>query len=137
MTVPGAGDALVFYAVFGEGFAEQIELSPERYRARGVPAGIQVTGYHRGENRESDALFTDFLSGNLGALLAWDLPGDVAERVRGASACQVIVGTVVDPADVLYLLDVVGLVEALCDAGGVAILDALALRWWTPYVWRN
>lgn len=54
-----------------------------------------------------------------------------------APACVRVQGTVADPPDLGYLRDTVGVVTALLDGGGVAVLDLPALRWWTPPPWHR
>ena len=46
-------------------------------------------------------------------------------------------GEVEDPETLDYLRDAIGVVTALLDAGGIAVLDAVALRWYTPEEWKE
>lgn len=130
------GDALLFYVLFGN-FADldKFDLDRERYPTTGLPPGGTLDIYPN-DNKPSGA-FAAFLAGHLGILLDKDQP-QIAPAVRAAPSCIRLLAAVPDPADLVYLRDTLGLVTALLfDAGrGVAVLDALALRWLTPVEWK-
>lgn len=129
------GDALLFYVLFGDfDDLEKFNLDRDRFRTAGLPSETATLERYA----PSDAHFSAFFSGHLGLLLDKDLPGPLASEVRAAPACVRLAAPVPDPADLLYLRDVVGLVAALLEAGrGVAVLDALALRWMGADEWRR
>jgi hypothetical protein len=131
------GDALLFYVLFGD-FAglENFDLDRTRYRTSGLPPDGTLDIYPNDGNQ--NGAFAAFLAGHLGILLDKDQP-EVAAAVRAAPSCIRLLATVADPADLVYLRDTLGLVTSLLfDAGrGVAVLDALALRWLTPAEWKS
>jgi hypothetical protein len=129
------GDALLFYVLFGD-FAglENFDLDRTRYRTSGLPPGGALDIYPN--DGDQNSAFAAFLAGHLGILLDKDQP-QIGPSVRTASSCIRLLAAVPDPADLVYLRDTLGLVTALSDAGrGVAVLDALALRWLTPAEWN-
>ncbi len=129
--VPGGGDALVFYVVFGVELS-RLELSPAEYRTRGVPAGVSIAVHDRATH---PGLFRDFLGDPIGRFLEEQLPA-LAPHVRNLGSCAVVKGTVADPSSLEFLRDTVGVVTALLD-NGVALLDVQALRWWARPAWRQ
>jgi hypothetical protein len=130
---PGGGDPFLFYAVFGPFSDEEWVLPRPTYRPNGAPAGVEVVRHGRAEQPD---WFASFFAGHLGRLLD-DQLGEEGRSVRAAPACITLVGSVADPPTLDYLRDVVGLVAFLLDRGGVAVLDAFALHWWTPEAWRR
>lgn len=134
---PGGGDAFAFYAVFGDFADAELKASREVYRVRGIPDGITTTRHDRARPDQA-AWFTGFLTGPLGHLLDEESGDtDLAAAVRAAPDCLVITGTVADPPTLDYLRDGIGLVTCALDAGGVGVLDAAGLRWWSPESWRR
>jgi len=119
---PGGGDASLFYLVFGE-------LSPVRLPP--APSGLSLTVHPQGEAR----LWVE-------SLVAATEAGDdgqpaLAALVRGAPDFAVLRGQRVDPPDLGHLRDAESVLAALLDAGGVAVLDVEAQRWWTPAGFRG
>ncbi len=131
------GDALLFYVLFGDFAAtlENFDLDRERWRTSGLPPGGALDIYPN--DGDPNGAFSAFLAGHLGILLDKEQP-KVAPAVRAAPSCIRLLATLPDAADLIYLRDTLGLVTALLDSGrGVAVLDALALRWLTPEEWRS
>jgi hypothetical protein len=120
----GGGVPFLLYYVFGR-FDGGLELSRERYRVSGVPAGIQILQVDPGQ----------VLEGPMAELL--EAEGDLAAAVRAAPHCLMLVGGVEDAATLDYLRDVIGIITCALDAGGVAVLDAFQLRWWSKSSWRE
>lgn len=128
---PESGDAVLSFVVFGELVAD-MEVSASEYRTSGPPKGTEMELFSR---REHGDWIDGFTGGYLGALLAEDKI--LEERVKTAPTVALLQGEVEDPETLDYLRDAVGVVTALLDSGGVAVLDAVALRWWTPEEWRE
>jgi len=51
--------------------------------------------------------------------------------------CLLLRGEVPDPPNLDYLRDAIGLVMALLESGGIAVLDPQMFQWWTPEEWRR
>jgi hypothetical protein len=61
----------------------------------------------------------------------------LAKSVRSAPQLILIRGTILDPKDLLYLRDTIGVLAAAMDSGGVGVLDSQAPGWWAPDAWRE
>ena len=129
---PGGGDATVLYAVFGD-FPQPLLLDAAAYRSSGLPVGVRLTADEHWNGQSSvEAMCGDWMAHDLRA----QHPALYA-AVEHAPACLTLSGLVRDPPTLLYLRDLVGLVMALLDAGGVAVLDWQALAWFSPERWRE
>jgi hypothetical protein len=129
---PGGGDALVAFLIFGS-VCQEFQLSTARYRSDGLPNHVRIVHHDRAKQPD---VFQSLLTGHISYLLSTEQPV-ISEQVHRAAACIRVQGTVSDPRTLDYLREVVGVVTALLDQGGVAILDLLALRWWSPEVWQR
>jgi hypothetical protein len=129
---PGGDDALVAFLVFGR-FDQPLRLSRAKYRSEGVPNSVHVVHHARVRQPE---VFESLLTGYIADSLRSDYP-DLLDRVQDAPACVRVQGTIPEPRSLDYLRDVVGVVTAFTDQGGVAVLDLLALRWWPPEAWNR
>ena len=128
---PEGGDAVLHYVVFGDLDPER-EIPAKEYRTSGPPKGTELE-FFRAEDRAEwmEGWTTDYF----GALLAED-PA-LAAAVGDSKGFAMLHGEVEDPETLDYLRDAVGVVTALLHTGGVAVLDAVALRWWSPEEWRE
>ena len=128
---PEAGDANLSYLVFGELKAD-VEVDAKTYRTSGPPKGVDMELFSREEHGEwVESLF----EGYAGALLSED--AGLETSAKSAPTVALLSGVVEDPETLDYLRDTVGVVTALLDEGGVAVFDAVALRWWSPAEWRE
>ena len=125
-------DAFLLWFVFGD-FADDLVIDANRYRTRGTPPGIDVVRY---VNRELERWDGYPLAGTLGRLL-WDEDARVFERAKSARDCTMLRGSIRDPADLDALRDVVGSITALCDSGGVAVVDPQILSMFGAAEWRR
>ena len=130
---PGGGDAFLFYALYGQ-FRQPLTLDVAAYRSRGVPEWLEVRTLARSDHAE---YMDGFLTTPEMAFLLRELPAEVAAAVRAAPECIVLRGEVADPADLFYLRDTLGLVTALLDQGGIAVLDVQTLTWWPRERWKE
>ena len=128
---PEAGDAELSYLVFGRLTAD-MDVDAATYRTSGAPKGLEMELFDREAHAEwLESLF----EGYAGALLSEEPTLDAT--VRAAPKVALLSGAVEDPETLDYLRDTVGVVTALLDRGGVAVFDAIALRWWSPEEWRE
>jgi hypothetical protein len=120
----------LWYKVHGT-FDGTPHVSASVHRTSGIPDGIDLLRYERDQAPE---VFAFGLDGIFGDSLAAHGLGEV---VQASPHALVLRGEIDDRASLDYLRDVVGLITALLDCGGVAVFDPLILRWWTPESWRR
>ncbi len=125
---PENGDAFLHYIVFGDIDPER-EIPAKEYRTSGPPQGTELEFFVAKDQPE---WMEGWTTGYFGALLE-EQP---ELNVKDAKGFAMLHGEVEDPETLDYLRDTVGVVTALLDAGGTAVLDAVALRWWSPEEWR-
>lgn len=127
--LPGGGDAMVFYALYGT-FVSGIEISPA-YRTTGVPKGITVKMTSR-EQRPT-LPFTDHI---FARVLQTDHP-ELFKRIQAAPECIVIQGEIPDPADLNYLRDTIGVATYFLDQGAIGIIDPQQLKLYDAASWQK
>lgn len=121
---PGAGRAVLLYFVFGDFDAG---LRPP------AGAGLQVRRYRHDALREWSGYP---LAGQLGALLRHDEPRAFEQAARAGEVVR-LSADLPDPANLDYLLDGLRAIDALLDAGGVAVIDPQALGLFDADAWRR
>jgi hypothetical protein len=128
---PGGGDAQLFYKVHGL-FTGPPEVSRERHRCEGIPAGCDLESFTRAEHPS----ILDFgLTGDwVGRELQRANP-ELAQAIAATDQCLVLRGTIPDPPDLNYFRDAVGLIAALLEGGGLAVFDPFVLKWWSKDEW--
>lgn len=129
---PGGGDAQVAYVVFGR-LAESLDMSGAAYRTRGLPEGVEAMRFER---RDHPEFFRAYNEGPIWSTLKAEDPA-LAALIRGQEACVLVHGEAGDQPTLNYLRDVVGVLTALLDNGGVAIHDRQTYRFWSPGDWRR
>lgn len=127
---PSSGRPFILYLVFGE-FAANLAPSQSKHRVSGMPNGLRVDGFSAREPG-----LEPFFRDEPFASLLRESPA-LASAVKGASSCMRFIGELDDQPTLDYLRDVVGMVTAALDAGGVAVLDPQALAWWTGDDFRS
>jgi hypothetical protein len=126
----GGGNALLFFAVYGQ-FAAEIQLSAAEYRTAGVPAGLMLRKLNRTQSPEFP-----FTSESIGKLLRPENPALFAELQRQPE-CLILQGEIPDPADLNYLRDAVGMITSFLEHGGIAAIDPQQLRLFDSANWRK
>ncbi|HEX9995819.1 MAG TPA: hypothetical protein VGB45_01640 [Abditibacterium sp.] len=124
--VAGGGDALVFFEVCGQ-FSSEIELPLAEHHSSGPPEGVEV--------RLKDNDFSRW-DGPMRELLRESNP-DAARTIESAPQVMEIRGEVRDPASLDYLRDVLGLVSALLDHGGIGVVEPQTLQLYPSTIWRE
>jgi hypothetical protein len=125
---PGGGNALVVFVVFGQ-MAQPLSVSAARHRTRQVPPGIEL----RNLDRAAAASFFDSPIQS-GLLKAW-YGVEIHELI--SAGCVLLRGEVTDPADLIYLRDSIGIVTALLESGGKAVLNLQSMLFFTPERWMT
>lgn len=130
---PNGGDAHLYFKVHCDFSGPAFKVSRERHRCAGLPEGLSLTFSRRGEQPEvlafgTEPPFRSYLD---------ELPSDRVRAVLDAPCCAVLRGVVGAPSTLDYLRDAVGIVQALIDAGGVAVFDPYRLAWWAGPAWTD
>ena len=103
-------EAFLPWFVFGD-FDADLRIDGDKYRTRGLPAGIDAVRY----KNEALAKWDGYpLAGTLGKLL-WDENARLFEQAKRAGECYMLRGALRDPSELDALRDLVGTIEALCD----------------------
>lgn len=123
--------AMLLYFVFGQ-FAGELRLDLSAHGSKGLPRGVEM-------HRLSKAQLANWdghpLRGALGDLLRHGNP-DAFEAARAANECLMVRGELPDPESLDYLRDTLGVIAALLDAGGVAVVDPQILDVFSADDWR-
>jgi hypothetical protein len=128
-----SGEAgFVLWFVFGD-FPADFAVDADRYRTRGTPAGIEVVRYRNKALEQWDGYP---LAGTLGRVL-YDEDSRLFERAKRAGDCVMLRGSLRDRADLDELRDLVGTINALVDAGGVAVVDPQTLSMFNAREWKE
>ncbi|HET9818818.1 MAG TPA: hypothetical protein VFP92_06625 [Rhodanobacteraceae bacterium] len=123
--------AMLLYFVFGH-FAEQLELNLSAHGSAGLPQGVEM----RRIPKEMLAHWDGHpLRGALGEILR-DGNSLAFEAARKAPGCLMLRGELPDPDSLAYLRDTLGVVAALLDAGGAAVVDPQILEIFSAADWR-
>jgi hypothetical protein len=128
--VPGGGNAMILYVVYGK-FPEEAEISRSKYRTAGVPPGVTLQKVGRAEKR-----VLPFTEGDFAKILRTNNPALFA-RFEQAAECIVLQGEVADPANLNYLRDCIGVVTYFMDHGGLIVTDAQQLKFYDAAEWRR
>jgi hypothetical protein len=123
--------AMLLYFVFGD-FAEQLELNLSAHGSTGLPRGVEMRRIPKATLAHWDG---HPLRGALGDILRDGNPA-AFEAARKASGCLMLRGELPDADSLAYLRDTLGVVGALLDAGGVAVVDPQILEIFSAADWR-
>lgn len=126
----GEDKAMLQFFVFGE-FPEKLALDTARFGSAGLPAGVEP---HRFDKITLAHWPGHPLRGALGELLRSDDP-ETFKVARAAPECIMLRGELDDPPTLDYLRDSLGVIAALLDAGGVAVVDPQMLSLFSPRAW--
>jgi hypothetical protein len=124
-------EAFLLWFVFGD-FDTDLRIDGDQYRTRGLPAGIEAVRYRNDALAKWDGYP---LAGTLGRVL-WDENPRLFERAKSAGECYMLRGALRDPSDLDALRDLVGTIEALCNAGGIAVVDPQTLSMFSVEEWH-
>lgn len=127
-----ADNAMLLYFVFGA-FAEELKLDLSAHGSRGLPQGVEMRRIPRAMLAHWDG---HPLRGALGDVLRVDDP-DAFKAARAAPECLMLRGELADSDSLAYLGDTLGVIEALLEAGGVAVADPQILGIFPADAWRK
>lgn len=124
-------NAMLLYFVFGE-FAAEPQLDLSAHASRGLPPEVEM-------RRIPKAALAHWeghpLRGALGEILREGNPA-AFEAARKAPECLMLRGELADTDSLAYLRDTLGVVAALLDRGGVAVVDPQILEIFTTDEWH-
>ena len=124
--------AMLVYFVFG-GFAAEPKLDLSAHGGAGLPQGVEM-------RRIPKAMLAHWeghpLRGALGEILREGNP-EVFEAARKAPECLMLRGELPDAGSLVYLRDTLGVVAALLEAGGIAVVDPQILEIFSADDWRR
>lgn len=123
--------AMLVYFVFGE-FAAEPKLDLSAHASGGLPKGVEILRIPKDRLAHWDG---HPLRGALGEILREGNPG-AFEAARKAPECLMLRGELPDSDSLAYLRDTQGMVAALLDAGGVAVVDPQILEMFSAGDWR-
>lgn len=129
---PSDETVVLYFYVFGR-FAPELAIPAARYGSDGLPAGIELQRFEHNALRTWDGYP---LKGALGDLLKEDAPA-AFDLARAAPDVLVVRGELPDPDKLDYLRDTLGVLAALLDIGGTAILDPQILTLFDAAAWRR
>lgn len=124
--------AMLLYFVFGA-FPEQPEVDLSKHGSRGLPAGMEMRRIPKAQLGHWDG---HPLRGALGEVLRADDPA-AFDAARQAPECLLLRGELPDAPTLEYLGDVLGIVAALLETGGVAVVDPQILQLLSADAWRE
>jgi hypothetical protein len=124
--------AMLLYFVFGA-FAAEPQLDLSAHDSRGLPRGVEMMRIPKDRLAHWEG---HPLRGALGEILREGNP-TAFEAARKAPECLMLRGELPDADSLAYLGDTLGVIAALLDVGGVAVVDPQILEMFTPDAWRT
>lgn len=128
---PSDEEIVLQFYVFGK--FEPVRAPSKPYGSDGLPAGIELTSHHHTDLRAWEGYP---LKGALGRMFKDDA-AQAYKLALDAPEVLVIRGRIPDSANTGYLRDTLGVLAALLDIGGVAILDPQILTLFGVDGWRR
>ena len=120
------------YQVFGH-VSPDLSISTSKHRTNEIPTGVEIRYYERASQLDQ---FDWFKPGYLWHVVQREKP-ELAHAIEAAPTCFHIQGHVSDPATLDYFRNVIGVITATLDSGGIVVFDPLMLKWWSPVEWRT
>ena len=124
--VAGGGDALVWLEIYGDWPGNATEISPAQHNSAGLPRELTAQ-LSANDIRNFDGPM---------ALLARESNPAAWQLAQSAPQKLVIRGLINDPSSLDYLRDVIGVVAASLESGGVAVFDPQILTVFDAGEWR-
>lgn len=125
-------DVLLQFYVFGKFDPHELVIPARRYGSPGLPAGVDLKRFQNLELRKWEGYP---LSGTLGEIMRDEAP-EAYEQARIAPDVLVVRGQLQDSPSLDYLRDTLGVLAALLDIGGRAILDPQIMGLFGADAWR-
>lgn len=129
---PSPHRPLLFYIIFGVK-EQELEVSRERHRVDGFPAGLAFRFYRRA----ADGAYMDALTGGAMGRVLDRQNHALYETLRASETWAVLRGEPEEDEDLRYLRNAVGFVQAALDGGGAGVLDVQTLTLYSPEDWET
>ena len=124
--------AMLVWFVFGE-FPAEPKLDLTAHGSHGLPQGVEILRIPKDRLAHWDG---HPLRGAIGEILREGNPG-AFESARKAPECLMVRGELADADSLAYLRDTLGVIAALLDVGGVAVVDPQILEMFSVDDWRS
>jgi hypothetical protein len=122
---------MLVYFVFGE-FPAEPKLDLTAHGSHGLPQGVEILRIPKDRLAHWEG---HPLRGAIGEILREGNPG-AFESARKAPECLMLRGELADADSLAYLRDTLGVIAALLDVGGVAVVDPQILEMFSAGDWR-
>ena len=123
--------AMLVWFVFGE-FPTEPKLDLTAHGSRGLPQGVEILRIPKDRLAHWEG---HPLRGAIGEILREGNP-DAFDSARRSPECLMVRGELADADSLAYLRDTLGVVAALLDVGGVAVVDPQILEMFSADDWR-
>ena len=123
--------AMLVYFVFGE-FPAEPKLDLTAHGSHGLPQGVEILRIPKDRLAHWEG---HPLRGAIGEILR-EGNRDAFELARKAPECLMLRGELADADSLAYLRDTLGVLAALLDVGGVAVVDPQILEMFSADTWR-
>ena len=124
--------AMLVYFVFGE-FPAEPKLDLTAHGSHGLPTGVEILRIPKDRLAHWQG---HPLRGAIGGILREGNPS-AFESARKAPECLMLRGELADADSLAYLRDTLGVIAALLDVGGVAVVDPQILEMFSADDWRT
>ncbi len=124
----GGGDALVWFEIYGEWNEAQTPVSVAKHNSAGLPPELIAQVLPNDNGATWDGAMADLARQSNPQ--AWQIALDAPQKL-------VIRGEITDPASLDYLRDVIGVVAASLESGGVAVFEPQILTVFGAQQWRD
>jgi hypothetical protein len=124
----------LFYAIFGVD-GENLNVSRERHRVDELPNGLNLLLYSKADEVHAEYM-KSILGGSLGKTLR-NSNERVYEAAKEVDNWAVIRGCVTNDANLHYMRNTIGFVQALAEKGAMVIADLFTLALFTPSEWAD
>ena len=125
--VAGGGDALIFLEIYGSWSGAEMQVARAQHNSAGLPSELSA------QLLPNNSSYWD---GPMARVLKEANPA-AWQTARDAPQTLTIRGEIPDPSSLDYLRDVIGVVAAALENGGVAALDPQTLSIWENQQWRE
>lgn len=123
---------LLFYVIFGVK-NEELDVSREKHHVDAFPEGLDFIFYNKSEHSE---YMSSLIGGSLGDILKEDNSA-LYEAIQNTDTWAVIRGEVQNDADLDYMRNTIGFVQALLETGAIGVLDLQTFSLLTPEKWTD
>jgi hypothetical protein len=123
---------LYYFVVFGDINESLPPLDSQRYRASGLPEGIELEFASR---EESPELWEQFQKGTAWEQFCLSSP-TLVQAIQNSPTCVIARGQIPDSETLEPLGDVIGIITSLLDSGGVVVYDVLTATWFDSLSWK-